>query len=73
VWACYTGDEATVRRYLQGDALNPDHQVPQMLRALSPHPSYIDALTVLQNSRSVVQFVGAMHTVRLYAGVSHVI
>jgi hypothetical protein len=31
VRACYKGDEAIVRRYLQGDALNLDYQVCQML------------------------------------------
>jgi hypothetical protein len=35
VVACYTGDEATVRRYLQDDALNLDYQVSQMLCTLS--------------------------------------
>jgi hypothetical protein len=50
VVACYRGDEAVVRRHLQGDALNLDYQVCQMLYTLS-------SLRFVDLRCSILQFV----------------
>jgi hypothetical protein len=43
VLACYDGDEATVQCYVQGNDVNLDYQVSQVLHTLSPTHTYVYA------------------------------